>query len=964
MQFEMPVFLLLLILVPLIIWLGWPSNSANHQREALNLLLRVISVVCLIFALAGFDLVRPSNDLGVVFLMDVSDSIAPATQTAELNFVRNALKNMGRNDQAAVVVFGGNALVERSMSSEKVMSNISSTPDKGETNLEDAIRLGISLYPPQSARRMVILTDGANTQGDAIAAAKLAAGLGIQMETIATGGNSSAEAMITGMDMPRHLQEGEHFDLNINLYASQSMPGNIRVLEDDRVVFTGTQKLESGDQSFSLPLTADKTGFSRFQVQLDPQKDTFYQNNLLTTFTQITGIPRILLAAQKAVAGSTNGATTAIDEAAVLDQALLSAKLTVERIEPGAIPSSVAGLAGYSAVVLVDVPASSLSQTQMQALQGYVRDLGGGLVVVGGSNSYGIGGYYQTPLEDMLPVSMQIISDTRSPTLSMVFVIDRSGSMDEIINGQSKLELTKEATLHAIDMLSAEDRVGVIAFDDTAAWIVPMTDLSNLQNVKNAVEGIHSGSGTNILSGIQAMSTALANDPAKNKLAILLTDGAGDPAGLTDMVQQLHETHGIILSTIGIGNQAAAYLPQLAKLGGGRSYFTSDAGHIPDLFSKETALASQPYLIEHRFVPVQANPSAILTGIDVKSMPALLGYVGTTAKDNSQKILISDIGDPILSTWQYGLGRTAAFTSDASGHWAQEWLNWGSFGGFWTQLTRFTTREQTPSLLETRVQQGQGGQSTLIVDGQTEKGDLLNGFHIQAHITAADGSTQVVTLNQTAPGQYSAAFDTLQPGGYLISVQGTAPQGSAIPAVSAISGWVVPYSAEYRHLAGDSHLLEQITALGNGKTTGMDDGSAKSVFSHDLAGGQVNLPTWAWLVGTALILLPLDIALRRLLIRPGDVKNNLMRRLGLQQLKVERVHFSRIDALMKVKQGLGKRYQKQAQPRVIGKSAPTSVKAPIQKSEAPTATPQRAAPKIPTKTAASLLAAKRGREKE
>ena len=247
MQFEMPVFLLLLILVPLIIWLGWPSNSANHQREALNLLLRVISVVCLIFALAGFDLVRPSNDLGVVFLMDVSDSIAPATQTAELNFVRNALKNMGRNDQAAVVVFGGNALVERSMSSEKVMSNISSTPDKGETNLEDAIRLGISLYPPQSARRMVILTDGANTQGDAIAAAKLAAGLGIQMETIATGGNSSAEAMITGMDMPRHLQEGEHFDLNINLYASQSMPGNIRVLEDDRVVFTGTQKLESGD---------------------------------------------------------------------------------------------------------------------------------------------------------------------------------------------------------------------------------------------------------------------------------------------------------------------------------------------------------------------------------------------------------------------------------------------------------------------------------------------------------------------------------------------------------------------------------------------------------------------------------------------------------------------------------------------------------------------------------------------
>jgi uncharacterized protein YegL len=557
---------------------------------------------------------------------------------------------------------------------------------------------------------------------------------------------------------------------------------------------------------------------------------------------------------------------------------------------------------------------------------------------------------------------MQIKDESRSPTVSMVFIIDRSGSMDEASGGSSKLELAKEATQRAIELLSPADRVGVIAFDDKASWIVPMTDLSHLQNIQSAIKDIHSGGGTNILAGIQAMAGVLTGDPAKIKHAILLTDGAADPAGISDLVKQLHDDNGITLTTIGVGQDVAAYLPQLAQSGGGRYYFTADPANIPNIFTKETALASRSYLIEHSFTPVVSGSSPILAGIDVSKMPPLLGYIGTTIKDHSQRILTSDLGDPILATWQYGLGRTAAFTSDASGHWAQNWLSWKPYVEFWAQTVRFTTREETPTLLDARVN-GQSATAGLVVDGQTDKGELLNNYQIQAHITASDGSTQVIDLMQKAPGQYLSQFNTTLPGVYMITLSGTPPQGSSMPVVSNTTGWVLPYSPEYRTLVGDEKLLDEIAAMGNGSKLPLDASSAGNVFIHNLTGGQVNLPLWPWLVGTALVLLPFDIALRRLLIRPQEIKDSLLRRLGLQQRRGERVHSQRMEALMDVKRRAGEQVQK------LGVSRQKVIFPPI---PSPNANPQKktgpeirkSPPRVPTRTAASLLAAKRERDKE
>ena len=767
----------------------------------------------------------------------------------------------------------------------------------------------MTLFPPHMARRMVLLSDGIQTNGDAMAIARSAAGSGTQIETVNAGGTSSAEALVTAVNVPRHLLQGEHFDLQISLQSNQAMQAGMRVLANDNVVFSGTQNLGKGQESFSLPLVADKIGFTRFQVQLDPARDTFYQNNTLSAFTRVSGTPAILVVAQTASPGVNAVSGSGQEEADQLIRALQASHLNVDRVEPTGMPSDLAGMIPYSSIVLVDIPASALGQKQMQSLQSYVRDLGGGLVVVGGPNSYGPGGYYRTSLETLLPVNMQIKDQSRNPTVSMVFIIDRSGSMDEASGGSSKLELAKETTLRAMELLNPVDKVGVIAFDDSATWVVPMTDLSHLQNIQSAIKDIHSGGGTNLLGGVQAMTAALSNDSAKIKNAILLTDGASDPAGISDLVQQVHDGSGITLTTIGLGQDAASYLAQLAQLGGGQYYFTADPTNIPIIFTKETNAASDSYLVEHSFTPAESSNSPILSGINVKNMPPLLGYVGTTIKENSQSILLSDLGDPILAVWQYGLGRTVAFTSDASGHWAQQWLSWPSFSDFWGQLVRYSTREETPSLLDARIQ-GQGLTASLLADGQSDKGESLNNYQLQAHITTSDGSTQVLNLVQTAPGQYRSQFDTPLPGVYMINISGTPPQGSLMPVVNSTSGWVLPYSPEYRLAEDDGKLLDQIASVGNGKKLALDASSAGSVFVHNLLGGQINFPIWLWLVGTAIVLLPFDIALRRLLIRPQEMKDRLMLRFGLRQNTEERVHSQRMEALMEVKQRAEKQVQK------------------------------------------------------
>jgi uncharacterized membrane protein/secreted protein with Ig-like and vWFA domain len=862
MHFTTPILLLLLILLPIIILIGKPVRGPARRREISALGLRVAIVLCVILALAGLEIVRLSDQVAVVFLLDGSDSMSSEAKGLALDYTRQAIGKMGPDDQAAIVVFGGDALVERAMSSARELSTFTSIPNTGQTNLADAIRLGLALYPPGAARRMIILSDGAQTIGDADEAARFAAASGVEIVTLPFVMQPGVEALITTVDAPARLRTGERFDLRVSIDATQAMNTQLRVLANGQAVHEASYRLNKGHQTISIPLTAAEPGFTRYTVQINPQQDSVYQNNELAAVSQVSGEPKILVVALPAGTPLPNNETRP-DEAAQLIRALHAADFNVETARPAELPSDVATLSDYASVVLVDVPARELSLRQMEALRSYVRDLGGGLVMIGGPSSYGVGGYYRTPIEDALPVEMQIKDQKRRPQLAMVFIIDHSGSMGETSGGVTKLELAKEAASRSVELLMPNDRVGVIAFDDAASWVVPLGELSDQAEVINRIGTIRVGGGTDIYAGVLAMSKVLPGDTAQVKHVILLTDGGADPTGIPELVKKLHDENNITLTTVGVGRDAAPFLPHLAEVGGGRYHFAADPGSIPSIFTEETTLASRSYIEEGHFFPKQVSSSPLLNGIT--EAPPLYGYVATSPKDAAQTILVSDQNDPVLAAWQYGLGKSVAFTSDATGRWAREWIDWEKFPQFWGQVVRYTIGDPNASALNISVDQ-QGAAAKVIVDARAANGDYLNGYTLNGNVVNPDGSAQPIELRQTAPGRYEGSFQPRDQGGYVIGVSGHSSNGAA---VNERAGWVLSYSPEYRNLESDPDALYRLTLTAQGQVATGDPADA---FAHTRSAPLATRPVWPWLLLIATLLLPFDVGVRRLAIDRKDLQ--------------------------------------------------------------------------------------------
>ena len=979
MRFTQPFFLFLFLLLPVLVWLGRPSRGPSRRREWISLALRLIIVLCLILSLAGLEIARPADEVAVVFLVDASDSMPDQAKGLALTYVQDALQAMKPDDQAAVILFGADALVERPMSSSRTMGPITSIPSTIQTDLAEAIRLGLALYPPGAARRMVILSDGAATTGDALEAARLARAAGVEIVVVPYAISRGAEALLISVEAPAHLRQGEEFGLEVVVEATRTMQAGIQVFAGSDLVFEGSQDLNAGRNSFVIPLTAGAPSFASYRVQISPAADVFYQNDVLATFSQIGGPPTVLLVAPPAGEELGSGQGVRPDEFSQLLAGLRASRIEVQAVKPSGLPSELPLLAEYASIVLVDVPARELSRRQMEAVQTYVRDLGGGLVAVGGVTSYGVGGYFRTPLEDTLPVEMQLKDQQRRPRLTMVFVIDKSGSMSESSGGVSKVDLAKEAAIRSVELLSPSDKIGVVAFDDSAAWVVNITDLAAPQDVINRIGSIRADGGTNIMSGVQAVAGVLPADDAQLKHVILLTDGGADPTGIADLVGQMFNKSGITLSTVAVGNDAAPWLPTLSQAGGGRHHFTNDPTSIPSIFTEETTLATRAYIIEEEFFPTQVGLSPILAGIE--EVPALLGYVGTTIKPAANEILQSAQEDPILASWQYGLGKAVAWTSDASGRWASNWLTWESFPKFWAQAVQSTISEGIASDVQVTVD-SVGDRAKMVLDAQDQSGEYLNGYTMQANIVAPDGKTEMLGLRQVAPGRYEAEFTPTIPGAYLIRATGMNPENPEAP-LGQTAGWVLSYSAEYRILESDPDALIRIAGVTGGGVAGDDPADA---FAHTLQAQRATRPIQSWLLLAAVLLLPFDIAIRRLVITKYDFQRARSRvtawinlRRPSAQLAPERS--DRLAALMRAKDRAGLSGAPAPQGGVP--TAPAASKAAAESSPPPTSEPRPVSPLHPDElaepepavpadtsvpagaTASTLLAKKRARrEKE
>ncbi len=870
MTFSRPWFLLLLPFLGYFLTVGWPKGRYARARRWMALTLRCLLVLLLILALAGLQTVHGADALGVVFLVDVSDSVSEAAQTRALAFVEEALQTMPPSDRAALVLFGGDALVEQPMlpgGPDTELGAVASIPRTHETDLAQAIRVGTALFPPGAAKRLVLLSDGRPTVGEAEQAVRLAQAQGAALDVVPLIQDANAEAWIAAVTAPERLHAGERFSLSVEAQATREMAALLTVLSGDRAVTQRKVQLNPGANTFAVTLiagghgedTGPSGGFQRFHAYLTPVEDTFAENNTLAAYAVVEGAPTVLIV-RPDPAEAEDGA----DVAQPLRAALEAGGLAVEVRSPATLPGSPIGLADYAGVVLVDVPARMLTADAQAALQSYVRDLGGGLVAVGGPQAYGVGGWYDTPLERTLPVKMTLDDPERFPAMSVAVVIDKSGSMGVEEGGVEKIRLAGEAAARVAELINDVDEITVIAFDDRPADVIgPYAGTRREEVIDQVIRLRAGGGGIYVRESLETALDYLERSDHNVRHIILLADGADaeHQEGVRALIEARLTPQQITLSTVAIGRGPdLGFLEDIAELGGGRYHVTDRAANLPVIFAEETQQVMRAYVVEEPFYPTLRADHVMLSGIE--AVPQLAGYVATAPKAAAQVLLTTHQDDPLLAAWQYGLGRAVAWTSDATARWAQQWVTWDGFPRFWSQVVRWSLPEQTDTPVELAVTR-EGREARIVADAVDTDGAFLNGLDMRVRVVAPDGAVQEVTLAQTGPGRYAGTFTPDTPGAYLMRLAGTAEDDAS---VGLTTGWVAAYSEEYAAPGADPAYLARLAALGGGRVLE----EPRAAFDHTLEARGERRDLWPTLLAIAACLLPVDVAVRRLALTQRD----------------------------------------------------------------------------------------------
>ncbi|MDR3539748.1 MAG: VWA domain-containing protein [Desulfosporosinus sp.] len=879
-SFSQPLALLLFVFVGYFVYLWKISPKAfTTQQRKWFLGVRIVLVSLLILSLAGLQSNFRHSQKSVVYVADRSASLQEKTQEIS-EWIRKSLASLPATMGAGVVSLGKKPMVEYPVATHLDFKGLQGVLDPNYTDLATGLRLASSLMPEELGKQIILLTDGKQNRGNALEQAKLLSQQGNRIDVLPIASASGPEVLVETVDLPSRLHEGELFDLKATLASKLSTSGTVRIMADNKVLREEEIEISKGTSQLVWGLNAEKAGLHTYKVEVISAKDTRPENNVGQAITQVEGVPRILI-----VEGTPG-------DSKALGTALTSINLQVKTVEPGYMPKTLTGLAQYSAVVLVNVPATDLQDATMQALENFVSDLGRGLVMVGGENSYGPGGYYQTPVEKALPVNMEITGKAELPSVGLNLIIDKSGSMCHTQNNVTKMDMAKEAALRATEILDTKDQLGVIVFDSEYKWVVKTAPLLNKQWVQEQISSIEPSGGTNMYPSLEAAYKALKEAKVKVKHIILLSDGVSKYGGDYESLLKQMEADNITLSVVAVGSDSdTSLLKYLAQQGHGRYYFTDQIDNIPKIFAKETMMVTRSYFVQEPFTPVITGSANMLPA--TVGLPQLLGYVATTPKDTAEVILTSQEGDPVLARWHYGLGRTVAWTSDTKGRWAEPWLNWSAFPQFWGKVISWTLPEENGNGLNVTTTH-EGGLGHIRVDIPVESQKAAD---LQAKVIAPDGTSADLIIPAVSPGQYQVDFPMEQPGAYMIQV--VEKEGDKV-VQQQTAGLVQSYSPEFLLQADQHEFIEQLAAAGGGQV--LDPAQFDGVGKLKVPEATGKIPLWPKLLTFAVLLLPIDIASRRF---NWNLKwaSALRQRLGLlRQASNERVEHGQESLLQSIKE--------------------------------------------------------------
>ena len=788
-----------------------PTGGAVGSRPVV---IRCAVAGLLVLAASGLQVRAGQSSLAVMLVVDLSDSMAAAHVD-----VRRRVDSLGtalrEGDRAGLVVFGASPVLERPLSAAAAFgaapatTRVDADVPTMATDIESALRLARTSLPGPGPRRIVLISDGQQTRGDAVREATLAGSNGIPIDVIAAAGTSSSEAVIRHLSAPAAVRAGEPFTLTAVAQGPAGAHGEL-MIGDDRGggVRQDLQFSPEGYAEVTQVVRKGEPGVYVYaaRVQLadaDPlvEPDEPHLGAVVT----VTGQPRILY----------------VGTAAQTFESLLSATFPVDSISPPRLPDSAAALASYAAVVLDDVRPDALSATQVSALVDHVENRGAGLLVLGGPNSLDATVQPDRHLGALLPIDLRPRTGVRAPELALVVAFDKSGSMDDRVGGIAKIELARQSVRQVIDALPATDAIGVIAFDSVPTPVAPLRAGHDPRTIADRLRSVEASGSTAIAPAVQLAdewfaSTDLARIPRRHVL--LVSDGRSSPADAASL-EALVERGGFRLSVISLGeDRDRRLLETLAARTGGRAYFPADAQELPLLAAREAVRVAGGRTVEEHFVP-QTSAHPIASALPAGPIPPLHGYVVSAAKPGAELVLSSHRDDPVLAAWRYGLGHVAAYTADVHSDWSAQLRASGHLADLVSRTVGWLARSTGEDAFYVRFRD-EGDHASVLVDITDTSGRFISLLDSRVSVRRPSGELEHIRLDESRPGRYEGRLARAERGAYVLSFTARNVDGSFDGQI--LRGFYWSADAERRSRGANHQLLAQVSESSGGRVLPSD----------------------------------------------------------------------------------------------------------------------------------------------
>lgn len=908
-QFGQPGWLLLLpVLLPPLVLVSFRSLSGlGAFRRALAILFRATVVTLIVLALAEFRWVRRSESLTTLFLLDASQSLPRDLQGPMIQFVNEAIESQRRpNDKAGLIAFGREAKVESPPAEfTRTLSGIESTLDPEYTDLGGAIKLALATFPEDSARRVVVLSDGNENRGSSYEQALAAAGFNVQIDVVPMEYRYDKEVLVEKISLPPDVKKGETVNINVVVRASEPTRGMLQVnqtVDNSTIALDAVPvELERGVNVFSLKQTINEPNFYTYTAQYIPDESVREGpradraiNNFADGFTQYRGEANVLLI---------QGEPREFDEVV---QALRERELNVTVLTAGEVggsglvggdplPTDLAEFQKYDAVVLANVPKDVFTDQQQDLLASIVHDQGIGLIMIGGDKSFGAGGWMNTPVEKALPVDMQIPAMKVQGKAAMVMIMHAS----EIPEGNYWQKVVAQ---EALKTLSSYDYAGMVHWQGQESWLFTLREIGpSRPSMLRAIDRMTPGDMPDFNPSLQmAMQGLIARRDAMTKHIVVISDGDPTPP-TTPILRQLAANQITVTAvlTAAHGNDIASFntMRNLATQTKGRFYNVTNPKALPRIYQKESRLISRPLIFEGpppAWAPVLDYQSEPLLGL-AEDLPPISGLVLSSVKENElvevpiKSPFPTGQTNPLLAHWNYGLGRAVAFTTDGGRKWATQWPSWEGYSAFWSQVVRWALRPVDRGNLTVNLRR-ENGEIKVVVDALDTDNQFLNFLQFQANVNRPDRpldeTAESFELVQVAPGKYEGTIAGAEArGNYFVTLGYRGGDGEQGVLTTGLS---VPYSDEYRDLQSDRSTLETLADITGGQVIDWVRGpdgrldvrrtlARADLFRRDPSQPPPKSfqPLWPQLLWLAACLFLGDVAVRRISPDLGRIRRNV-----------------------------------------------------------------------------------------